>query len=93
MRQQKIFFESSIIHAVNSSDNIENINIFHQNVCGITNKKDEFEIYLDSLGRELHYICLTEHFLYKHSAPLFQLENYNLVSYNFRSNKKEEDHS
>lgn len=64
------------------------LRIFHQNVCGISNKTTELELYIATTGFQLDYLCITEHFLNQQSANVFNFPNYNLVSYNTRTNKK-----
>jgi ribosomal protein S16 len=64
------------------------INLLHQNICGISNKVHDLELYIDELGKTINYICISEHFLNKASAPLLTLSNYCLASYNTRVHKK-----
>lgn len=68
--------------------NCPNLNIVFQNVCGILNKKDELEVYLNTLESQPSYVCLCEHFLTPLSVQCFNFNNYGLVSYNVRHNKK-----
>jgi hypothetical protein len=63
------------------------LNIFYQNVCGITNKKHELGLYLQNLPNDQHYVCISEHFLNASSAPLFSMDEYNLATINVRSKK------
>lgn len=70
-----------------TSANLTAINIFHQNVCGISNKRQELEVYLQSLEIKVDYLCISEHFLNDKSVISFSLENYNLISWNTRSKK------
>lgn len=63
------------------------INILHQNVCGINNKKLELELYLATLEDKISYVCISEHFLNEKLATLFSLMNYTVVSFNTRVNK------
>lgn len=87
-----IFFETNNevpnVVCVNSMTKTGFLNIFHQNVCGISNKKSELEVYIESSGTLLDYLCISEHFLNAESAHVFNMNNYNLVSYNTRTNKK-----
>lgn len=64
-----------------------NVFICYQNVCGISNKKRELEVYLNSLDKRVDFICISEHFLNDKSINVFNLENYNLISYNTRHKK------
>lgn len=49
--------DTSLHKAVSSNCNqneiitpgLQNVNIFHQNLCGISNKKNELDVYLQSL--------------------------------------------
>lgn len=61
--------------------------IYHQNVCGISTKKDELELYLENLDtKKPHYVCITEHFLNSTNLPLLNLTNFKLIAYNTRVN-------
>lgn len=62
------------------------VNILHQNVCGITSKKDEYDLYL--LHMNMDFVCITEHFLNKTNVNLFNLNGYKMVSKNVRIKKK-----
>jgi hypothetical protein len=62
--------------------------VYHQNLCGISNKKSELELYLNSLPEVQHFVCVSEHFLNKLSAPLLHLPEYYMATYNVRTNKK-----
>lgn len=64
-----------------------NLNLFHQNVCGLGNKVHDLEVYIDSLSKCVHYICISEHFLTNLSAPLLTVSNYSLAAHNSRTNK------
>lgn len=64
------------------------MNFYHQNLCGVSNKIHELELYLESLDIQHDFICITEHFLNKVTAPLFHLHGHKLVSYNVRPNKR-----
>lgn len=68
------------------SGNITEVSIYHQNVCGITSKRDELEVYLHSHKGVVQYVCITEHFLNKYSAPLFKLDNHYVATHNTRIN-------
>jgi hypothetical protein len=67
--------------------------VFYQNLCGISNKKDDLEVYLSELPKTTQYVCITEHFLNAISAPIFSLNEYAMASYNVRSKKNGEAHS
>lgn len=82
------FFDSQSSQKGTVIHDIATLTIFHQNLCGISNKKDELELYVDNLVPKLDFICVTEHFLNKLNAPLFALTDYYLVSHNTRVNKK-----
>lgn len=64
-----------------------NVFICHQNVCGISNKKSELEVYINSLDKRVDFFCISEHFLNDKSIHIFNLENYNIISYNTRNKK------
>lgn len=74
----------------NNESNTVELNIFHQNVCGINNKVNELELYVQQLNQNkcTHFICLSEHFLNDTMANLLNFTNYKLLSYNTRVNKK-----
>ncbi|XP_047992420.1 uncharacterized protein LOC125231109 [Leguminivora glycinivorella] len=92
------FFEASITSRLNVTENDFSltdkptdkvvINVYHQNLCGISNKKLDLELYLDSLPVVQHFVCVTEHFLNKVTVPLLVLPEYYLATYNVRTNKK-----
>ncbi|XP_048485094.1 uncharacterized protein LOC125490303 [Plutella xylostella] len=63
------------------------VHIFHQNVCSISNKKDDFELYISGLDKQPMYVCMTEHFLNKFSAPLFNMNHYYMAACNTRGIK------
>lgn len=63
-------------------------NVLYQNLCGVTNKKDEIELYLHGLLVKPSLLCVCEHFLNNVSASMFNVCEYNLVSINTRVNKK-----
>ena len=73
---------------VTTMEDIASLNIFHQNLCGISNKRNELELYVQNVLTKLDFICVTEHFLNALNAPLFTLTDYVLVSHNTRINKK-----
>lgn len=61
--------------------------IYHQNVCGISTKKEELDMYLNNMdASKPKYVCITEHFLNPKNVALLNLTNYKLVAYNVRSN-------
>jgi hypothetical protein len=70
----------------NNSNNT--VTILHQNVCGLSNKKNDMEIYLNERDNIAHFVCISEHFLNKNSVPSVNLENYILSSHNTRMSKK-----
>lgn len=68
---------------------IQTLKILNQNVCGLTSKRDDFEIYLNTFGDYMpHFLCLSEHFLTQSNVGLFSLNYYNLCTYNVRRKKK-----
>lgn len=69
------------------NSSIVELNIFHQNVCGLQNKKSELELYLSCLPVEQTYVGFSEHFLSCNTLPLFNLSNYLMSSYCYRDNK------
>lgn len=86
------FFEiSTVAGGMNNlatfGDTHSHVTIFHQNLCGINNKKNELEIYITELPNELGFICISEHFLNKIMVSQFDLPNYNVSSSNTRLNK------
>lgn len=70
------------------NNNYISLNIYLQNLCGVGNKKEELEIYLQDFHLDNLYVCITEHFLTIESAPQFNVSNYKMVSLNTRKNKK-----
>lgn len=63
------------------------ISIYHQNVCGISTKKHELDMYLNSMGdNKPIYVCITEHFLNSRNVTLFNITDYKLIAYNVRTN-------
>lgn len=71
----------------NTNNKIE-IGVYFQNVCGISNKVNDFELYLSTeLDVAPNYICLAEHFLTATTAPLLKIDNYEVKAYNARINK------
>lgn len=80
---------STVIHLNESVDSslCNRLSIFHQNMCGLNNKKDVLEIYLDSLCSPSNYLCISEHFLNEELVSLLNLSKYNVASYNTRVNK------
>jgi hypothetical protein len=65
-----------------------NLNIYHQNICGVSNKRHEIEVYIADMEKTLHYVCLSEHFLNSTSVSSFTLSNYYLAAHNTRKNKR-----
>lgn len=73
----------------------EEIKLVYQNICGVTNKINEIEIYINDRETSLSspkYLCFCEHFLTATSAPLFKLSGYELVAFNNRINKRRGGH-
>lgn len=89
--QRKHFFVTNIVvspkHTFSHQNLNTKLNIYHQNLCGVSNKKDDLELYIDGITEELHYVCISEHFLNKTVAPMFHLHNFDLCSWNARVNK------
>lgn len=66
-----------------------NLYIYHQNVCSLTTKKNELDMYIESLTNlKPQFIGITEHFLNSKKIELFDLTNYKIVSHNSRVTKK-----
>lgn len=63
------------------------LHVYQQNLCGVMNKRNELEVYVDTCDKKLDFICITEHFLNDRSANVFNLNGYKLVSYNTRQKK------
>lgn len=63
------------------------VNFYFQNVCGVSNKKEELELYIETRSELFDYICFAEHFLNNVSCPLFQISNYRTAAYSARKNK------
>jgi hypothetical protein len=66
----------------------DSLNLLHQNVCGISNKINEIEIYLEEQNRPLQYVCVSEHFLNKNSVTSLNIQNYKIACHNTRLTKK-----
>ena len=86
-----IFFETSssydcLTNGASDRSSLSKFTIYHQNLCGISNKKDELEVYLNEL-QDIEFICVSEHFLNKAMISQFTFPNYILSSFNTRSNK------
>lgn len=77
-------------HLTNNNTNKNSVlyTIYHQNLCGLNNKKDDLEIYLNNLKSKVNCICISEHFLNKIQISQLQMTSYKLGSYNTRVNKK-----
>lgn len=90
------FFETSkpyrsLHYHNNLAHSLEEVqcNVFHQNLCGLNNKKEELEIYIhDKYQTSMHYLCISEHFLNEINIPLCHLENFKIASYNTRLKRK-----
>lgn len=58
--------------------------MFHQNIAGILNKNEIFELTITelskSLGRNINFICLTETFMKKGTECNLQLQGFKLAS-------------
>lgn len=79
----KHFFVTNEYHGeslVKSLGSACRLNLFYQNLCGISNKKDDLKIYLSDLDIDIDYICICEHFLNKQSISVFNFDNYVLAS-------------
>lgn len=93
-RQMKmIFFDPKLsinTHGLTNSTDLDiyiSLNIYHQNLCGVMNKKNELEVYVETLDKRLDYVCISEHFLNESTAKVFNLNSYKLVAYNTRKSK------
>lgn len=63
------------------------LNILCQNVCGITKKRDAYEIYLEQLQQKQNIICLCEHFLNEKTIHFLHFENYDVGAFFARKQK------
>lgn len=69
------------------NSNRVNLNLLHQNICGINNKRDQLELYLECLQKISDYVCISEHFLNQNSIEHFKLSNYNVITFYARTKK------
>jgi len=65
--------------AHNKNKRTNNIIVFHQNICSITNKSDELNIDLQMNPTRPHLICLTEHHLEETEITKFPLDGYKRI--------------
>jgi hypothetical protein len=66
--------------AHNETKRTNNIKVFHQNICSITNKLDELHIDLQTNPTRPHLICLTDHHLKETKITKFSLDGCKLIS-------------
>lgn len=86
LTKNKISYSQNESNKVNKA--YELLCIFHQNVCGLTSKKDQLEMYLDMLDTPPQFVCVTEHFLDNNSAAVVNFTKYELSTCHVRSRKK-----
>lgn len=88
-KQQKSFFVPKLGKGtLGENKKVSRLNFYHQNLCGITGKRDELELYLEGLDERQDFVLLTEHFLNKTTAPNFKLSNHKQLASNGRASKK-----
>lgn len=75
----------------NNQHRKQKLTLLHQNIAGILNKLDFFEVTISELTKEMgviDFICLSETFIQSGHESNLKLTNYKLAANYSRSNKK-----
>lgn len=68
----------------------EHLNIMHQNIAGLINKRNFVEIILEELAPKMEpdILCITEHFVQRGDENNIRLENFELAAIYSRNSQK-----